>query len=57
MSVGGVDVTVARGVRGPGYDGVGFGDSAGWSITAGEHHLDGKNALAFARSRKAAGRK
>lgn len=53
-AVGGVDVTVARGFKDPGYDGVGFG-ARGWSITAGEHHLDGKNALAYARSRKAAG--
>jgi anionic cell wall polymer biosynthesis LytR-Cps2A-Psr (LCP) family protein len=27
----------------------------GWSITAGPHHLDGPNALAYARIRKAAG--
>src|SRR6202008_1353344 len=27
----------------------------GWSITAGKHHLDGANALAYARSRKSAG--
>jgi len=53
-AVGGVDVTVARGFEDPGYDGFGF-DSRGWSITAGEHHLDGPNALAYARSRKAAG--
>jgi len=53
-AVGGVDVTVARGFEDPGYDGFGF-DSRGWSITEGEHHLDGANALAFARSRKAAG--
>jgi anionic cell wall polymer biosynthesis LytR-Cps2A-Psr (LCP) family protein len=49
-----VDVTVARGFEDPGYDGFGF-DSRGWSITEGEHHLDGANALAYARSRKAAG--
>jgi len=53
-SVGGVDVTVAKGFEDPGYDGFGFG-KRGWSITAGEHHLDGPNALAYARSRKAAG--
>ena len=53
-AVGGVDVTVAKGFEDPGYDGVGF-DSRGYSITAGEHHLDGANALAYARSRKAAG--
>ena len=53
-AVGGVDVTVARGFEDPGYDGFGFG-KRGWSITAGPHHLDGPNALAYARSRKAAG--
>jgi LCP family protein required for cell wall assembly len=53
-AVGGVDVEVARGFEDPGYDGVGF-DARGWSITAGRHHLDGANALAYARSRKAAG--
>ena len=53
-AVGGVDVTVTKGFEDPGYDGFGFG-KRGWSITAGPHHLDGPNALAFARSRKAAG--
>jgi LCP family protein required for cell wall assembly len=53
-AVGGVDVTVARGFEDPGYDGFGF-DRRGFSITEGEHHLDGATALAYARSRKAAG--
>jgi LCP family protein required for cell wall assembly len=53
-AVGGVDVTVARGFEDPGYDGFGF-DSRGFSITEGDHHLDGATALAYARSRKAAG--
>jgi len=53
-AVGGVDVTVAKGFEDPGYDGFGF-DSRGFSITEGEHHLDGATALAYARSRKAAG--
>jgi len=53
-AVGGVDVTVAKGFEDPGYDGFGF-DRRGFSITAGEHHLDGATALAYARSRKAAG--
>ena len=53
-AVGGVDVSVAKGFQDPGYDGFGFG-RRGWSITAGPHHLDGPNALAYARSRKAAG--
>jgi LCP family protein required for cell wall assembly len=53
-AVGGVDVTVAKGFEDPGYDGFGF-DRRGFSITTGEHHLDGATALAYARSRKAAG--
>jgi len=53
-AVGGVDVTVARAIDDPGYDGFGEG-KRGWSITAGTHHLDGANALAYARSRKSLG--
>ena len=53
-AVDGVDVAVAKGFDDPGYDGFGFG-RRGYSITAGPHHLDGANALAYARSRKAAG--
>jgi len=53
-AVGGVDVTVARAIDDPGYDGFGEG-KRGWSITAGTHHLDGANALAYARSRKSVG--
>lgn len=53
-AVGGVDVTVAKGFEDPGYDGFGF-DRRGFSISEGEHHLDGATALAYARSRKAAG--
>jgi anionic cell wall polymer biosynthesis LytR-Cps2A-Psr (LCP) family protein len=53
-AVGGVDVKVARAIDDPGYDGFGEG-VRGWSIKAGKHHLDGANALAYARSRKSAG--
>jgi LCP family protein required for cell wall assembly len=53
-AVGGVDVTVAKAIDDPGYDGFGA-DGRGWSITKGTHHLDGANALAYARSRKSAG--
>ncbi|HET8785589.1 MAG TPA: LCP family protein, partial [Candidatus Limnocylindrales bacterium] len=53
-AVGGVDVDVAKAIDDPGYDGFGEG-KRGWSITAGRHHLDGANALAYARSRKSAG--
>jgi polyisoprenyl-teichoic acid--peptidoglycan teichoic acid transferase len=53
-AVGGVDITVAKAIDDPGYDGFGEG-RRGWSISAGKHHLDGANALAYARSRKSAG--
>ncbi len=53
-AVGGVEVTVKKGFEDPGYDGIGL-DGRGWSITAGRHLLDGANALAYARSRKALG--
>lgn len=53
-AVGGVDVTVKKGFEDPGYDGYGT-DQRGFSITAGPHHLDGIEALAYARSRKAKG--
>jgi LCP family protein required for cell wall assembly len=51
--LGGVDVNVARGFCDPGYDEYGF--SNGFSIKAGLHHLDGQQALAYARVRKASG--
>jgi LCP family protein required for cell wall assembly len=53
-AVGGVDVTVGTGFDDPKYDGYGVG-SRGFSITAGKHHLDGAEALAYARSRKGIG--
>ena len=53
-AVGGVDISVARAIDDPGYDGFGA-DGRGWSIGKGKHHLDGANALAYARSRKSAG--
>ena len=52
-AVGGVDLEVARPLSDPNYGG--FGVGPGWSIGAGEHHLDGANALAFARVRKSKG--
>jgi LCP family protein required for cell wall assembly len=57
-AVGGVDVKVPNGFDDPTYDGYGFeqhGYGTGYSISAGPHHLDGINALAYARSRKALG--
>jgi LCP family protein required for cell wall assembly len=53
-AVGGIDIDVKEGFDAPTYDGIGL-DGRGWSITAGRHHLDGPNALAYARARKAAG--
>jgi LCP family protein required for cell wall assembly len=54
-AVGGVDIDVAKDMSDPSYDGYGFEDERGWSITAGRHRLDGPNALAYARVRKVAG--
>ena len=53
-AVGGVDITVKQGFEDPKYDGYGT-DQRGFSITAGEHHLNGIEALAYARVRKAKG--
>jgi anionic cell wall polymer biosynthesis LytR-Cps2A-Psr (LCP) family protein len=51
--LGGVDVNVSRGFCDSGYDEYGF--SNGFSISAGRHHLNGQQALAYARVRKASG--
>jgi LCP family protein required for cell wall assembly len=53
-AVGGVDVDVTRAIDDPTYDGFGL-DGRGWSISPGRHRLDGVNALAYARIRKAPG--
>ena len=53
-SVGGVDVRVKKDIEDPSYDGYGI-NKRGWSITKGKHRLDGVNALAYARVRKALG--
>ena len=53
-AVGGVDVNVKKGFEDPKYDGYGT-DQRGFSITAGKHHLNGIEALAYARVRKAKG--
>ena len=53
-AVGGVDINVKRGFEDPTYDGYGT-DKRGYTITAGPHHLNGTEALAYARSRKAKG--
>ena len=51
--LGGVDVNVARSFCDPSYDEYGF--TKGFSIKAGLHHLNGQQALAYARVRKASG--
>jgi LCP family protein required for cell wall assembly len=53
-AVGGVDITVKKGFDDPGYDGY-LPGLRGFSITAGPHHMDGNQALAYARSRKGKG--
>jgi len=53
-AVGGVDVTVAKALDDPTYDGYRIGER-GFSIAAGKHHLDGVAALAYARIRKPIG--
>ncbi len=52
-TLGGVDVNVAHAFCDPTYDQYGF--HHGFSIRAGRHHLNGNQALAYARVRKASG--
>jgi polyisoprenyl-teichoic acid--peptidoglycan teichoic acid transferase len=52
-TLGGVDVDVADGFCDPTYHEYGYEN--GFAISAGRHHLNGEQALAFARVRKAAG--
>jgi LCP family protein required for cell wall assembly len=51
--VGGVDIVVERRIADPSYDW--FNGTYGFFLSAGKHHLDGRTALAFARSRMGAG--
>ncbi len=53
-AVGGVDITVKKDLDDPTYDGFGL-DHRGFSITKGDHHLTGAEALAYARIRKPLG--
>ena len=53
-AVGGVDVNVDHAMCDPAYNEYGYG-VAGYSIGAGRHHMNGDQALGFARIRKAAG--
>ena len=56
-AVGGIDVNVRKGFVDPRYDGLGINPKGihGWSVTAGPHHFNGYQALAYARSRYASG--
>jgi LCP family protein required for cell wall assembly len=53
-AVGGVDIKVKKALKDPGYDGYGLGKK-GFSLAKGTHHLNGAEALAYARIRKPAG--
>ena len=53
-AVGGVDIVVDHGFTDPLYDGYGL-PGKGYTITSGLHHFDGREALAYARSRQANG--
>jgi LCP family protein required for cell wall assembly len=53
-AIGGVDVTVEKAVSDPTYFDE-FGKQVGFFIKPGVYHMDGRMALAFARSRKGAG--
>jgi LCP family protein required for cell wall assembly len=52
-AVGGVDITVKKPLDDPRYPNL--DGSHGWSVTAGPHHFDGIEALAYARIRKVLG--
>ena len=52
-AVGGVDIDVVRPLSDEIYGG--FGVGPGWAIDVGPHHLDGANALAYARIRRSTG--
>lgn len=52
-TLGGIDVDVVRAFCDPSYTEYGY--EHGFSITKGRHHLDGNQALAYARVRKPAG--
>jgi LCP family protein required for cell wall assembly len=52
-TLGGIEVNVAHSFCDPSYDEYGF--TSGFAITAGRHKLNGSQALAYARVRKASG--
>lgn len=51
-TIGGVDVNVEKPLYDPYYPASNMVDYAAFSISAGEHHLNGENALKYARSRE-----
>jgi LCP family protein required for cell wall assembly len=51
--VGGIDIVNERSINDPTYDW--FDGTYGFHLSAGKHHLDGRNALAYVRSRKGSG--
>ena len=53
-AVGGVDIKVKKTLKDPSYDGYGLGEK-GFTLKKGTHHLNGAEALAYARIRKAVG--
>ena len=53
--VGGVDVVNQQAINDPTYGGWTDGRRVGFHLSAGPHHLDGQEALAYARSRKGIG--
>ncbi len=54
-AVGGVDVKVKQALDDPKYRGYGVTGNKGWQVTVGDHHFDGKDALAYARIRRSVG--
>jgi LCP family protein required for cell wall assembly len=52
-ALGGIDINVAKALNDPTYHG--YGVHMGWSVSAGPHHFDGSDALAYARIRHPAG--
>jgi LCP family protein required for cell wall assembly len=52
--VGGVDITSATAIDDPSYDWL-DGSKPGFALSAGPHHLDGRHALAYVRSRHGSG--
>ena len=52
-ALGGIDINIAKPLNDPTYHG--YGVHMGWSITAGLHHFDGSDALAYARIRHPVG--